>query len=122
MAGRTARPATVYITLGTVYNQNLGLFRTLLDGLRDEQLNIIVTVGKNSEPLALGPQPPNVQVHRYIPQEIVLPRSSAVITHGGAGSTLGALAFGLPLLIVPQGADHFFNAERIAAAGAGIPS
>jgi len=42
------------------------------------------------------------------------------VIHGGAGSTIGALAFGLPLLLVPQGADQFFNTERVVAAGAGI--
>jgi UDP:flavonoid glycosyltransferase YjiC (YdhE family) len=42
-----------------------------------------------------------------------------VITHGGAGTTLGALAFGLPLLVLPQGADQYANAERVVAAGAG---
>ena len=68
----------------------------------------------------LGPQPSNVHVHRYIPQEQLLPHCAAVATHGGAGSTLGALAFGLPLLVVPQGADQFYNAGRVVAAGAGI--
>ena len=59
-------------------------------------------------------------MHRYIPQEQLLPHCAAVVTHGGAGSTLGALAFGLPLLIVPQGADHFYNAERVVSAGAAV--
>ena len=110
----------VYITLGTVYNRNLGVFRALLDGLRDEALNVVVTVGKQNDPAVLGLQPSNVHVHQYIPQELLLPHCAAVVTHGGAGSTLGALAFGLPLLIVPQGADHFYNAERVVAAGAGV--
>ena len=43
----------------------------------------------------------------------------AVVTHGGAGTTLGALAFGVPLLVLPQGADQYANAERVVAAGAG---
>jgi len=110
----------VYITLGTVYNRNRDVFSTLLDGLRDEPLNLIVTVGRQNDPALLDPQPSNVHVHRFIPQELLLPHCAAVVTHGGAGSTLGALAFGLPLLIVPQGADHFFNAERVTAAGAGL--
>ena len=59
----------VYITLGTVYNRNLDVFRALLDGLRDEALNVVVTVGKQNDPAVLGPQPSNVHVHRYIPQE-----------------------------------------------------
>ncbi len=110
----------VYVTLGTVYNRDLGIFRALLDGLRDEALNLVVTVGKQNDPALLGSQPSNVHVHRYIPQELLLPHCAAVVTHGGAGSTLGALAFGLPLLVVPQGADHFYNAERVVAAGAGV--
>jgi UDP:flavonoid glycosyltransferase YjiC (YdhE family) len=110
----------VYITLGTVYNRNLDVFRALLDGLRDEALNIVVTVGKQNDPAVLGRQPSNIHVHQYIPQELLLPRCDAVVTHGGAGSTLGALAFGLPLLVVPQGADQFYNAERVVAAGAAV--
>lgn len=110
----------VYITLGTVYNQDLDVFRALLDGLRDEALNIVVTVGKQNDPAVLGQQPSNVHVHRYIAQELLLPYCAAVVTHGGAGSTLGALAFGLPLLIVPQGADQFYNADRAVAAGAAV--
>jgi len=110
----------VYITLGTVYNHNLDVFTALLEGLRDEALNIVVTVGKQNDPAALGRQPSNVHVRQYIPQELLLPHCAAVATHGGAGSTLGALAFGLPLLVVPQGADHFYNADRVVAAGAGV--
>ena len=110
----------VYVTLGTVYNHNVDVFRALLDGLRDEALNIVVTVGKQNDPAVLGRQPPNVHVHQYIQQELLLPHCAAVVTHGGAGSTLGALAFSLPLLIVPQGADHFYNADRVVAAGAAV--
>ena len=66
----------------------------------------------------LGRQPSNVHVHQYIPQELLLPYCAAVVTHGGAGLTLGALAFGLQLLVVPQGADQFYNADRVVAAGA----
>ena len=110
----------VYITLGTVYNHNLDVFHALLNGLRDEALNIVVTVGEQNDPGMLGPQPSNVHVHQYIPQELLLPHCAAVVTHGGAGSTFGALAFGLPLLVVPQGADQFYNAERAVAAGAAV--
>src|SRR3954453_15361341 len=54
-----------------------------------------------------------VTLDPYIPQAEVLPRCHAVIPHGGAGTTLGALAFGLPLLVIPQGADQYANAERV---------
>jgi MGT family glycosyltransferase len=112
--------ATVYVTLGTMYNTQLGVFRTVLEGLRGHELNVVVTVGKQNDPAALGPQPANVEIHRFVPQDLVLPECTLAVIHGGAGSTIGALAFGLPLLLVPQGADQFFNTERVVAAGAGI--
>jgi len=107
----------VYVTMGTVYNQP-ELFRPLLDGLDGH--SALVTVGRNVEPDALGPLPPRVRVERFVPQAHVLPRSAAVVSHGGSGTTLGALAHGLPLVLVPQAADQFDNAARAEAAGAAV--
>ncbi|MBV9336379.1 MAG: glycosyltransferase family 1 protein [Solirubrobacterales bacterium] len=110
---------TVYVTLGTIFNRNLKLLRTVLEGLAAPELNVIATVGPDGDPAALGPQPGRVHLSRFLPQAQVLGRCEMVICHGGAGSTLGALAFGLPILILPRGADNFYNAERVLAAGAG---
>ncbi len=108
---------TVYVTLGTVFNRDLRVFATILEGLRDEPLNVIVTVGNDNDTASLGPQPENVHVERYIDQSLLLPHVDIVVTHGGSGSMLGALAHGLPLLVVPQGADQFLNSDRCVAAG-----
>jgi MGT family glycosyltransferase len=105
--------------MGTVWNRNLDIFRTVIEAVRDEDLAVIITVGQQNDPAALGPQPDNVFVHRYIPQGVLLSRCDAIVTHGGAGTTLGALAFGVPLLVLPQGADQYANADRVVAAGAG---
>lgn len=115
----TNRPI-VYVTFGTVYNRDASVFRTVLEGLSDENVNVVVTVGRNNDPSMLGAQPQNVLVHRFVPQALLLPHCSAVVTHGGAGSMLGALSCGLPLLVVPRGADQFYNAERVRVAGAGL--
>lgn len=115
----TTRPI-VYVTLGTVYNSNPEIFKTILGRLGDEDLNVVVTVGRDNDPSMLGPQPPNVVVHSFVPQHLLLPHCATVITHGGAGSVLGALSYGIPLLVVPQGADQYYNAERVTAAAAGV--
>jgi UDP:flavonoid glycosyltransferase YjiC (YdhE family) len=117
---RLASAAVVYLTMGTVWNRNLDVFRTVIEAVRDEDIALIVTVGRHNDPSSLGPQPDNVLVHQYIPQGVLLPRCDAVITHGGSGTTLGALAFGVPLLLLPQGADQYSNAERIVTSGAGL--
>jgi UDP:flavonoid glycosyltransferase YjiC (YdhE family) len=107
----------VYVTMGTVYNQP-ELFRPLLDGL--DGVAAVVTVGRNVEPDALGPLPPRVRVERFVPQAHILRRSAAVVSHGGSGTTLGALAHALPLVLVPQAADQFDNAARAETAGAAV--
>jgi UDP:flavonoid glycosyltransferase YjiC (YdhE family) len=43
-----------------------------------------------------------------------------VVSHGGGGTILAALSRGLPLVLLPQGADQFHNAERVAEVKAGI--
>ena len=126
-SGREAAPAwltglprqpTVYVSFGTVWNRRLDLFRAVLDAVAGIAVNVVMTLGTNGDPAALGPQPANVQVHRFVPQAQVLPLCDAVICHGGSGTMLGALAHGLPLLVLPQGADQFTNADLLAATGA----
>lgn len=108
---------TVYVTLGTLDNEAPGVIEAAVEGLRDEPLNLVVTVGPSRDPEELGPQPPNVHVERYVPQSLLLPHCDAVVAHGGSGTTLAALAHGLPMLLMPQGANQFWNAERCAGLG-----
>ncbi|HEU5001155.1 MAG TPA: glycosyltransferase [Actinomycetota bacterium] len=107
---------TVYVTLGTVVNQNRGIFTAVLEALAGEAVNVIVTVGQANDPAALGPLPPNARAERYIPQSQLLPHCALVISHGGSGTLFATLAQGLPTLMIPQGADQFVNAELCAAA------
>lgn len=109
----------VYVTLGTVVN-TVEPFRVLLDGLAGLDVNVAMTVGRESDPAELGPLPANAIVERYVPQELLLPHASVVVAHGGSGSILATFAHGLPTLLVPQGADQFENAGRCAELGAGL--
>ncbi len=111
----------VYFTLGTVFNHESGdLFPRVLAGLRDLPVNLLVTVGREIDPTTLGPQPANVTIERFVAQADVLPHVDLVVSHGGSGSVLGALAFGIPMLLVPMGADQPLNAARCAELGVGL--
>jgi UDP:flavonoid glycosyltransferase YjiC (YdhE family) len=117
--GLPARP-TVYLTLGTVFPLESGdLFARVISALRALPVEMIVTVGPDFDPAELGPQPANVRVERWIPQQELLPRCDVVVSHGGSGSVIGALAHGVPLVILPIGADQLLNAARCAALGVG---
>ena len=114
---RSGRP-TVYFTLGTVFHQESGdLFSRVLAGLSELDANIIVTVGREIDPAELGHQPTNVRIDRFVPQEALLPHCDVVVSHAGSGSVIGALAFGVPLVLLPMGADQPLNADRCQALG-----
>jgi UDP:flavonoid glycosyltransferase YjiC (YdhE family) len=109
-----------YFTLGTVFNTESGdLFARVLTGLRELTLNVLVTVGRHIDPAEFGPQPEHIQIKRYVPQAEVLPFCDLVIAHGGSGSLLGTLSHGLPMLLLPMGADQLLNAQRCAQLGLG---
>jgi UDP:flavonoid glycosyltransferase YjiC (YdhE family) len=112
----------VYMTLGTnnSTNSDVSMFRSVIDGLEDLDADILITIGFGNDPSSIGPLPGNVHVEPYVPQSLLLPHCSAVICHGGPGTTLSSLARGLPLLILPQGADQYVIGDRVLATGAGL--
>jgi UDP:flavonoid glycosyltransferase YjiC (YdhE family) len=117
-AASLGRRPVVYVSLGTVpfFNQP-EKFRMLLALLAGEDIDVIVTVGNANDPAALADQPSNVHIERWLSLAAVLPRCDAVVCHAGSGTTLAALACGLPLVLTPQGADQHANASACQRAG-----
>jgi UDP:flavonoid glycosyltransferase YjiC (YdhE family) len=109
---------TLYVSLGTVFNNDPTVFRSILEGVREEPVNVIATVGRTNDPADLGPQPDHVHVERYISQALLLPHCDVVVNQGGT-AILSILAEGLPMIVVPQGANQFHNAAALEAAGVG---
>lgn len=111
---------TVYITAGTTYNQTPGLLEAMIDAVRDRDLNAVVTIGHHVDPTRFGAPDPHIRIVPFVPQEALLPHCQAVVCNAGAGSVLGALAHGVPLVTVPCAADQHEIAAGIAKSGAGI--
>jgi UDP:flavonoid glycosyltransferase YjiC (YdhE family) len=70
---------------------------------------------------------PGVQVESFVPQAELLrgevdgvDAPALVVHHGGSGTTLGCAAAGVPQVLLPQGADQFFNARAVTTVGAGV--
>jgi UDP:flavonoid glycosyltransferase YjiC (YdhE family) len=59
-----------------------------------------------------------VHVERYVSQSLLLPHSDVVVNQGGT-ALLEILAHGLPILVIPLGANQFHNADACVAAGVG---
>lgn len=110
----------VYVTLGTVFNDDLALFAMAVEAARELGIRVVVTLGPGNDPAALGPQPPHVTVAAFIPQAQLLPACAAVVSHAGSGTFLAALAAGVPQVLLPQAADQFLNAQAGEQAGVAL--
>ncbi|MEJ2856908.1 MULTISPECIES: glycosyltransferase [unclassified Saccharothrix] len=114
---RDGRPL-IYLTLGTAFGTP-EILAAAVRGLAALDAHIVVAAGR-VRPDELGSVPHNVTVRDWVDQADLWPHVDVAVHHGGSGTTLGALAAGVPQLLVPQGADQFANAEAVTAAGAGL--
>jgi UDP:flavonoid glycosyltransferase YjiC (YdhE family) len=111
----------VYATLGAALGREPARWRALLAGLARVDASVVATIGPELELTSLGAIPPNVRALRFVPQQFVLERCDAALSHGGYGSLMGALARGVPQVALPSGAaDEAQNAARLVRLGAGI--
>lgn len=119
-------PPLVYVTEGTVHGRQPLLLQAAARGLTGLPLQALLTLNaeRDAHEAGLDALAANVRLERYHPgqgwQNDVLPRASLVVTNGGAGSVLAALAAGVPLVVAPTAWDKPENARRVVAAGAGV--
>ncbi|MEV0285927.1 MULTISPECIES: macrolide family glycosyltransferase [unclassified Kribbella] len=109
----------LYASLGTVFKANPQLLRSFATALAPLGGTVVVATGQ-TDPAALEPLPSNVLVRRSVPQPDVLARAALFITHGGMNSVNEAMYAGVPMLVVPQGADQPLVAARVEQLGAGL--
>ena len=64
--------------------------------------------------------PSNVHVVESVPHGAVLPHVDLVITHGGHGTLIRALAGGVPVMVVPISRDQPDNAARVVHHQVGV--
>ena len=107
----------VLVGLSSTYQDQAAVLRRTATALGSLPVRGLVTTGPAVDPF---PAPPNVSVVASAPHAAVLPHTAAVVTHGGHGTVMKALAAGVPLVVMPMGRDQPENAARVLAAGAGV--
>lgn len=110
---------TVYISLGTVNNNNKDFYQNCFNALKDEKLRVIMSVGEDVDFEKLGEIPNNFIVKKYVDQIAVLEVTDVFITHCGMNSVSEALYFGIPLVLFPQTTEQKGVANRVEELGAG---
>lgn len=120
-AGSTpdGRPLLLLSFSTTVMQGQEDLIQRVCDAIAGHAVEAILTLGPAVSAGAIR-VPRNIEASLYADHDQLLPRCAAVVTHGGLGTTLRALAHGKPLLLLPLGRDQQFNAGRVVELGAGI--
>ncbi|MFE3497602.1 macrolide family glycosyltransferase [Streptomyces sp. NPDC059175] len=102
------------VSLGTESNRQRDFFRTCLDAFDGDDWHVVMTLGRGRDIAGLGPVPPYVEVHEWLPHPVVLPHADLLVCHAGMGSVMEALYFGTPLIAVPQTFELALTARRLA--------
>ena len=111
--GRTV----VHVTQGTLETDPDDLLRPAIEALAHHDALVVCTTGGADYK---GPLPSNVRMAPFIPHDLLLQRTDLMVTNGGWGGVLAALAAGVPLVVVPGELDKAQAAHRVTRAGAAI--
>lgn len=111
------RPLVV-VSLGTTPMGEEGLVQRVLDALEHEPVEVLALLGDHLRPETFR-SPANALVRGYVRHASVLPAADLVITHGGLGTVLAALRYGVPMLCLPLGREQPENAAAVERLGAG---
>ena len=90
-----------------------------LAALADEPVRVVATTNNHVPPSEIE-VPPNARLVDWLSYSQVMPEADLVICHGGHGTVVRALGFGVPVLCCPAAGDMAENAARAAWAGAGL--
>jgi MGT family glycosyltransferase len=109
----------VLVGLSSTFQDHVGALQRIADALGRLPVRALLTTGPALEPGALRP-PANVTVVAAAPHSEVLRHAAAVVTHGGHGTVIRALAADVPMVVLPHGRDQDDNATRLTMRGAGL--
>ncbi|MFF5500061.1 glycosyltransferase [Streptomyces aquilus] len=112
-----ARPK-VLLSFGTHFAAPQVL-RPVIEALA-AKADLKVTLGLTATAADYGDGFDHVEFVGFTPLAELLDGIDLVVTHGGAGTTLGTLSLGLPMVVVPQGADQFLQAGAVAGSRTGV--
>ena len=109
----------ICISLGTILKGAEKFFHTCIDAFKNENVTVVLSVGKNFDIAKLGKLPDNFIVKDHIPQITVLKQAGLFITHGGLNSVSEAMIHGVPMLVIPFVSDQPVNARQVEKLGLG---
>lgn len=116
----TSDKPVLLVSLGSAYTDRAAFYRDCVAAFGPLPWQVVIAIGSHVDPTAIGTLPPNVELHRWVPQLAVLARARAFVTHAGMGGCSEGLYHGVPMIAVPQAVDQFGNAAMLEQLGVGV--
>lgn len=113
-----ARPI-VAVAFSTTFQNHAGVLQNVIDAGARLDARLVVTLGGVIRPDELRPAANTLLLHSAS-HDALFADAAAVVTHGGHGTVMRALAARRPMLVIPHGRDQNDNAVRVTARGAGL--
>lgn len=108
----------VHVTQGTYDVDPAQLLLPALSGLAGAPVQVAAATG--GAPLPADRVPANAHQAPFLPYDRLLPKTAVMVTNGGWGGVLAALAAGVPLVVAGGTLDKPEVARRVAWSGAGV--
>ena len=110
----------IYISLGTINNKNNDFYKNCIQAFKDLDIDVVMSVGKNTDIKSLGHIPNNFCIKNSVNQIEVLQNSDVFITHCGMNSVNESLYYGVPMVLFPQHSEQKMVCDRVSDLEAGI--
>jgi MGT family glycosyltransferase len=110
----------VYISLGTLHNENLHFYRECLKAFTDKEYYVVISVGFDTDLNYFADLPKNFIIKQSVPQQKLLKQVDLFITHAGMNSVNEAICCGVPMLLLPHQFEQKMVARRVIEMGMGI--
>jgi UDP:flavonoid glycosyltransferase YjiC (YdhE family) len=107
------------VGFSTSFQNHVGVLQRVIDAMASLPMRGVVTLGDTIAPEELR-APENVVLLHSAPHDALMRQANMVVTHGGHGTVMRALAHGRPMLVIPHGRDQNDNAIRVTERGAGL--
>jgi MGT family glycosyltransferase len=109
----------VLVAMSSTFQDQVGCLQRVLDALGTLKIRGVMTAGPAIDVTELT-SPANVTILERGSHQQILQHAALLITHGGHGTAMKALAAGVPMVLLPHGRDQGDTATRVTLRGAGI--
>ena len=109
----------IYVSLGTIFNQNEAFYQRLIAELANSEYFVLIANSAHAGMPIFRRLPSNMWVCQRVDQRAVLQEASLFITASGNNSVAEAIYYGVPCLLAPQQGEQELTAKRMTALGFG---